>query len=383
LSTTAERLAAKIARLEARLTAVERGSQMRRTSIEGGTLAVNDPDGVPVLLVGQQDDGTYAVVGVGAGRVVANDLDLPAGSITETDISDGSISTPKLRANAITADKIAAGAITAEKISGDAIDGRTITGGTLRTAATGARLEIGQGIQSPTGDDALRWVLYGVDTDNPFIAAGDTEAERYLYLRGGNGPAGFAAIRLGEGGVIIEARPAGAGATTRIRLTPTFGVEVTGGMDVDVLKVGGVDQGRGLVGRAVATGDPVVTMVASGETVIRTVAANLTPSRAYEVMFRSQVRVVAAGDLVMRVKRPAGTTVVDTARDQFVAMGGNRRFQWQGGFVTGASVPAGLLSVAGVMSTGSLDLLGFGSMPLEVRIDDVGPASAYPGLPVY
>ncbi|WFE58908.1 hypothetical protein [Micromonospora sp. WMMD712] len=74
---------------------------------------------------------------------------------------------------------------------------------------------------------------------------GSTDAERNVYLRGGNSPAGFTTVRLGEVAVTIEARGAGA-ATSRVRLAPTGGIEIVGPLTVDAAGTG--------AGRSVATG---------------------------------------------------------------------------------------------------------------------------------
>jgi cytoskeletal protein RodZ len=85
-----------------------------------------------------------------------------SGTITETQIADNAISTGKLAANAVTAakiaastitateiasnavtaDKINAGAVTSAKISVTSLSAITATIGTLRTASSGARVEI-------------------------------------------------------------------------------------------------------------------------------------------------------------------------------------------------------------------------------------------------
>lgn len=57
-------------------------------------------------------------------------------------IKSGAISSDKIAANAITADKIAAGAITAESLKVTSLSALSSTIGTLRTATTGARVEI-------------------------------------------------------------------------------------------------------------------------------------------------------------------------------------------------------------------------------------------------
>ena len=69
-----------------------------------------------------------------------------------TVIEDGAVTSAKVRASAITAGKIATGAITAGKIAANAvradeiaagaIDGKIITGATVRTAASGARVQL-------------------------------------------------------------------------------------------------------------------------------------------------------------------------------------------------------------------------------------------------
>lgn len=83
------------------------------------------------------------------GTVTANAL--ATNSVTAAKIDSLAVTTDKLAANAVTADKanigsLRAGILTADvikgsMITGDAIDGKTITGATIRTAATGARVE--------------------------------------------------------------------------------------------------------------------------------------------------------------------------------------------------------------------------------------------------
>lgn len=65
-----------------------------------------------------------------------------AGSVTTAALDALAVTADKVAANAITADKILAGAITGVKIAGDAIDGKVITGATIRTAASGQRVQI-------------------------------------------------------------------------------------------------------------------------------------------------------------------------------------------------------------------------------------------------
>ncbi|MET7808654.1 hypothetical protein [Micromonospora chersina] len=141
-------LAKKIADLEERTKAVERGPQLAHSSIEAGTLEVFDEAGASVLQMGRQDDGTYAIVGTNGGKVVADtvpqevidqitaDLELAdggvteaklaAGAVTETKIADDSISTEKVIAGAIQTLQLAADAVAAGKIAADAVTAREI-----------------------------------------------------------------------------------------------------------------------------------------------------------------------------------------------------------------------------------------------------------------
>ncbi|MDG4792707.1 hypothetical protein [Micromonospora sp. WMMD1082] len=173
MTTADEEIARTLADIKRRLAAVERTAQAPHTSIEGGSLTINRPDGLPAIVMGDLGDGTYGVVGYNDAAVHANtvpqelldeiagDLELAeesvteamlaVGAVTETKIADdaisspkivagaiqaghiaaGSIATDKLVAQAVTADKIAANAITADKVAATAIDGKTITGATL------------------------------------------------------------------------------------------------------------------------------------------------------------------------------------------------------------------------------------------------------------
>lgn len=129
-------------------------------------------------------DGTITTAKIVAGSITSNEIaantivaaDIAAGTITATEISAGSITTAKLAAgavtastiaadtitaaniaanaitaseiasNAITADKISAGSVTAAKIGVTQLDAISATIGTLRTASTGARVEISDNV---------------------------------------------------------------------------------------------------------------------------------------------------------------------------------------------------------------------------------------------
>lgn len=76
---------------------------------------------------------------IATGAVTANEI---AGlTITGDKIAANTITAAKIAALTITADEIAANAVTSAKIQADAINGKTITGATVRTAASGARMQ--------------------------------------------------------------------------------------------------------------------------------------------------------------------------------------------------------------------------------------------------
>ncbi|WP_329105524.1 hypothetical protein OG792_32865 [Micromonospora sp. NBC_01699] len=166
--TSADALARELADLRRRLTAIERTAQMPRSSIDGGALVVNDSAGVPVIRVGRQPDGSFAVSAEEHARIIANAVTpelaeeiskdlaiadgavtaakLAAGAVTTTKIADDAVSTPKivagavqtaqLAADAVAAGKIAADAITAREIKAQTITGITLAGGELIVADT-------------------------------------------------------------------------------------------------------------------------------------------------------------------------------------------------------------------------------------------------------
>ena len=78
-------------------------------------------------------------------KIAANTITaskIAANTITANEIAANAITATEIATNAITADKINAGAVTAAKMSVTSLDAITATIGTLRTATTGARLEI-------------------------------------------------------------------------------------------------------------------------------------------------------------------------------------------------------------------------------------------------
>jgi hypothetical protein len=78
-------------------------------------------------------------------KIAANTIaagNIAADTITANEIAANAITATEIATNAITADKINAGAVTAAKMNVTSLDAITATIGTLRTATTGARLEI-------------------------------------------------------------------------------------------------------------------------------------------------------------------------------------------------------------------------------------------------
>jgi len=83
---------------------------------------------------------TITGANIAAGTIAAGNI--AANTITASQIAANTITAGQIASNAITADEIAAGAVTAAKISVTELSAITATIGTLRTATTGARLEI-------------------------------------------------------------------------------------------------------------------------------------------------------------------------------------------------------------------------------------------------
>jgi hypothetical protein len=69
LSAEMTRLTRQLSEMQARITQLERGqgaATLDSASIEGGALTINDASGSPAIILGVQDDGTYAHVAVGS-----------------------------------------------------------------------------------------------------------------------------------------------------------------------------------------------------------------------------------------------------------------------------------------------------------------------------
>ena len=102
------------------------------------------------IVAGNIAGGTITATELAAGsittaKIVAGAITtatLAAGAVTANEIAAGAVTTAKLSANVITANEIAAGAVTAAKVSVTNLAALSATIGTLRTASTGARVEI-------------------------------------------------------------------------------------------------------------------------------------------------------------------------------------------------------------------------------------------------
>lgn len=100
-----------------------------------------------VKLIAKDKDGAADPGDQGSGQMVKADT---------PDIAVNAITADQIVANAITTEKIAADAVTADELSADAIDGRVITGSTLRTAASGERVEVQViGVDNPSGQISM------------------------------------------------------------------------------------------------------------------------------------------------------------------------------------------------------------------------------------
>lgn len=113
-------------------------------SVSTAALATGAVDASKIL-AGAVTTAKIAASAIGANEIAANAIiagKIAANAVTAGTIEALAINAGHINANAITADKIEAGAITAVKISSTAIDGKVITGATVRTAASGARIEM-------------------------------------------------------------------------------------------------------------------------------------------------------------------------------------------------------------------------------------------------
>lgn len=276
MTNTPAALARELADIKRRLVALERSSRLDRASIEGGTVTVNDEAGQPVLAIGRQPDGGYAVAATNGGKVVADsvvdelraELAVADGEVTEAKIAVGAvtgtkiavetiqagniaagavaagkiaagavaadqiaalaITVDKLAANAVTADKLAANSITADKIAADAIRGKTITGGHFVTSGTAPMwIEMGETVIIPGNNaPAIIWNI-GLDgVNNPYISGGVDPSMPFLDLFSGIGEKnGFVSATMmgNEGQFYIQAERNDSSSPTRS--TYTFGAE--------------------------------------------------------------------------------------------------------------------------------------------------------------
>lgn len=115
--------------------------------------------------------------------------EIAANTIVAAKIAAGTITATEIAAGTITATQIAAGTITTTLLSATAIDGMTVTGSLLRTAASGARVEIGSsgtqefvklytgGVNETTPGTFQTLSTYGIQLNGPI--ASTTPAGNY------------------------------------------------------------------------------------------------------------------------------------------------------------------------------------------------------------
>lgn len=152
-------------------------------------------------------------------------------TITDAKIADATITSAKIAnldagkitTGTLSADRIAAGAITGAKIAADAIDGKTITGATIRTAASGQRVQLdSDGLKTFDSSDVEKSRLSadsgGLLLTGPLTSYSGGNTQRAQFCSGGMyfdlpGSPGAATLRVGPG--FIDA--SGAGSPLNIR----------------------------------------------------------------------------------------------------------------------------------------------------------------------
>jgi len=92
------------------------------------------------IVAGNIAANTITASQIAAGTITSNEI--AAGTITAADIAAGTITATQLAAGSVTATQIAAGAITAGSLGVTSLSAITANIGTLRTATSGARMEI-------------------------------------------------------------------------------------------------------------------------------------------------------------------------------------------------------------------------------------------------
>jgi hypothetical protein len=145
------------------------------------------------------------------------------------------ITADNILANSINANKIIAGSITTAQLSATAIDAMTITGALIRTAATGARLEMDgstnlfkaydataliMSIGAPTGNSILRITPNSTTYEGIYITQSTTSASAKGILlertSGAVGPSIYVTSTSGTSGSIFDLNNAGSGDTISI-----------------------------------------------------------------------------------------------------------------------------------------------------------------------
>lgn len=139
----------------------------------GNVTRLRKPLLVPRIFTDQIPDSIIT-----AGKISANAITsdkILAGAVVADKIATNAITSDKIVANSVTSAKIAAGAVTASAISAGAIDGKTIVGATIRTAATGPRIEMTSTGIYQIDSDGVAWSYW---TPNVFALKSGTTGAR-------------------------------------------------------------------------------------------------------------------------------------------------------------------------------------------------------------
>lgn len=115
--------------------------------------------------------GAVTAAKITAGTITGTEI--AAGAITAAKITGGTITAAEIASGTITGDRLAANTITADRLSATAIDGKTITGALLRTASSGARVEL-DSTNGLRGIDGTGTTKTQLTTGGAFSATGAT-----------------------------------------------------------------------------------------------------------------------------------------------------------------------------------------------------------------
>ncbi|MFF8840576.1 hypothetical protein [Streptomyces sp. NPDC015130] len=333
----------------------------------------------------------------------------------------------------IVADDVADGIITGTKLAADAIDGKVITGATVRTAATGRRIELTPDnvivIRNDAGD-----VVVEIDPDGYrlYDADGELIAEIRLTVPGQPGgfwtrnfdfPQNVASFLNGgqlqfqpvipgivdvSGSVSYSAAPMSGTPYTMLTLmsgeidsTLDEGViinllaergsapklQMNGDLEIaSRIRVGGVDQGKGFKKFTAIQTDSASTTTAEIAT-ITTPSITFETGRAYRITYHGLLLSTVANDIARcRVWRGsiggAGVSLVDSINTHQIPVANQHVLMDMAQDVintTGSNISAVLIgTVLRNAGTGNVKIVANASNPAWIEVQDIGLASDYP-----